>query len=130
MDRNSLGAEFGGSGAAVGETLSKGSATIGSAANDAMDAAASTLELLRNDLNGLKDTITTFMAQAGNDAMKSAQDMSSALAHQGANVASGAVERGKTLAGDIEAMTRRHPLGAIVGAAVIGMLIGTLGRRH
>lgn len=113
----------------VAETLSQSREAIGNAASEAMDSAASDLESLRRDLGSLSATLTKFMSEAGNEALKSARHVSSTLAGQGASVASEAAERGKSVVGEIEDMARRNPLGALAGAVVIGMLIATLGRR-
>jgi ElaB/YqjD/DUF883 family membrane-anchored ribosome-binding protein len=130
MEPSSLAAEGSRSGTSVVESINRGKEAIGSAANEAMDAAATDLESLRRDLNGLTQTLTTFLSQAGTEAGKSARDVSSALAEQGVNVASGAAERSKSLVGDLEQMARRNPLGTLAGAVVLGMLIASLSRRH
>jgi ElaB/YqjD/DUF883 family membrane-anchored ribosome-binding protein len=103
---------------------------VGNAANDAVRAASSDVESLRRDLNGLKDTIAAIVSQTGSEAAKSARDMSAAIKEQGASIAFGAAQRGKSLVGDVEDMARRNPLGTLAGALVVGMLIATLGRRR
>jgi ElaB/YqjD/DUF883 family membrane-anchored ribosome-binding protein len=130
--------------ASVSESLNRGKDAIEAAASEAMTAAASDLQAIRNDLNNLKDTLARFMAQASSEAAKSARDVSSSVAGQvkdavgdvagdlagkGAQFVSTAGEQGKTLAADIEAMARRNPLGALAGALAIGFLIGVWGRR-
>jgi ElaB/YqjD/DUF883 family membrane-anchored ribosome-binding protein len=135
MEQSSLAAEgvksgASGSSASVSESLGRSKDAIGNAANDAVVRAAADLESLRKDFNGLKDTIASFMTDAGKEAVKSARDVSSVIAGQGATMAVGAAERGKSLVGDLEAMARRNPLGTIAGAVVIGMLIATWGRRR
>ena len=130
MEQDTLGAETGASSASVVESLNRSKEAIGSAANEAIDAAASDLQSLRQDLNSLRETITAFMSEAGTEAMKSAREVSSALAEQGATVAARAAERGKSLVGDIEDMARRNPLGTLAGAVVVGMLIATFARRR
>ena len=69
---------------------------IGSAASEAVDLAGSDLDALVRDLNGLKDTLATFLSKAGNEAMRSARDVSSGLADQG-DMAAAAAEGGKSL---------------------------------
>jgi ElaB/YqjD/DUF883 family membrane-anchored ribosome-binding protein len=134
--------------ATVSESLSRGKDAIGAAAGEAMTAAASDLEAIRNDLNSLKDTLARFMVQAGGEAARSARDVSSSLAGQvkdavggavedvaggladkGVEFASTAGEQAKSFAADLEAMARRNPLGALAGALAIGFLIGVWGRR-
>lgn len=130
MEKDSLAAETGASSASVVESLNRSKEAIGSAASEAMDAAASDLQSLRQDLNSLKETMTAFMSEAGSEAMKSARDLSSTLAEHGATAAVRAAERGKSLVGDIENMARRNPLGTLAGAVVVGMMIATFARRR
>ena len=124
----------------VGNSLSRGRDGIGAAATDAVDTAGGDLKALQNDLNSLKDTVTTFVSQASNQASKSARDITSNVAEQvgnmatdmanrGADFASAATEQAKGFAGEVEHMVRRNPLGALAGAVVLGVLIGTMGRR-
>jgi ElaB/YqjD/DUF883 family membrane-anchored ribosome-binding protein len=129
--------------ASVSESLARGKDAIGAAANEAVTAASSDLQAIRNDLNNLKDTLAKFMAQAGQEAARSAREVSSSVAGQmkdavgdaggladkGSEFASAAGEHAKTLAAEIEAMARRNPLGALAGAVAIGFLIGVWGRR-
>jgi ElaB/YqjD/DUF883 family membrane-anchored ribosome-binding protein len=138
--------------ASVSESLNRGKDAIGAAAGEAMTAAASDLQAIRNDLNSLKDTLARFMVQAGSEAARSARDVSSSVAGQVAgkvkdavggtveDVAGGLADKGvefastaggqaKSLAAELEAMARRNPLGALAGALAIGFLIGVWGRR-
>jgi ElaB/YqjD/DUF883 family membrane-anchored ribosome-binding protein len=82
-----------------------------------------------------------FISQAGNEAAKSAREITSNVAGQvggvagdmadkGANIASATTQQAKTFAAELEAMARRNPLGAIAGAVMIGVLIGMMGRRN
>jgi ElaB/YqjD/DUF883 family membrane-anchored ribosome-binding protein len=115
--------------ASVTEAMNRGKDAMQNAADDAFSSATADLQALRRDLNGLKDTVTKLVGHVGNEAMRSARDVSSALASSSADIASTATERGKSLASDLETMARRNPLGAIAGAVVIGVLIGMMGRR-
>jgi len=134
--------------ASVGESLARSKDAIGTAASEAMTAAASDLQAIRNDLDNLKDTLAKFIAQASSEAAKSAREVSGSvaaqvkdavgdtvgdfaggLADQGAQFASTAGEQAKSFAGELEALARRNPLGALAGAAAIGFLIGVWGRR-
>jgi ElaB/YqjD/DUF883 family membrane-anchored ribosome-binding protein len=138
--------------ASVSESLNRGKDAIGAAAGEAMTAAASDLQAIRNDLNSLKDTLAKFIVQAGSEAARSARDASSSVADQVAGKVKGAVgdtvedvaggladkgvefastagEQAKSFAAELEAMARRNPLGALAGALAIGFLIGVWGRR-
>jgi ElaB/YqjD/DUF883 family membrane-anchored ribosome-binding protein len=130
-----------GDGDSVTGSLTRGKDAVGAAAADAMDSAGSDLKALRHDLNNLKDTVMKFVSQAGNEAAKSAHEITSNvagqvgsvasdMADQGADIASAATQQAKTFAAELENMARRNPLGAIAGAVILGVLIGMMGRRN
>ena len=74
MEKSNVGAEGAKSSASVVESLTRTKEAIGSAASEAVDSAGSDLDALVRDLNGLKDTLATFLSKAGNEAMRSARD--------------------------------------------------------
>jgi ElaB/YqjD/DUF883 family membrane-anchored ribosome-binding protein len=125
----------------VTNSLARGKDPVGAAAADAMDQAAADLKALRNDLTNLTDTVMKFISQAGNEAAKSAREITSNVAGQvgsaaadmsdkGANIASATTQQAKTFAAELEDMARRNPLGAVAGAVMIGVMIGMMGRRN
>ncbi len=125
----------------ISESIAHGRDVVGNAAADAVDAAAPDLQALRNDLNHLKDTVAKFIAQASSDAAKSARttaanaagqvgSVARDLAGKGADLASAANEQGKSLVTEVETMARNNPFRAIVGAVVVGLVIGLMGRRR
>lgn len=130
MEKSNVGAESAKSSASVVELLTRTKEAIGSAASEAVDSAGSDLDALVRDLNGLKDTLATFLSKAGNEAMRSARDVSSGLADQGASMAAAAAEGGKSLTAELESMVRRNPLTSIAAAFVVGIILGRRGRRH
>jgi ElaB/YqjD/DUF883 family membrane-anchored ribosome-binding protein len=130
MEKSSLGIESDKSSASVAESLTRTKQAIGDAAAEAMDSAGSDLDSLLRGLNGLKETLTTFMSKAGSEAFRSARDVSSGLADTGAGMASDVTDRGKDLAGQLEYFVRRNPLASIAGAFVVGILLGAWGRRR
>ena len=124
----------------VANSIARDKEAIGAAATDAMDQAAADLKALRNDLNNLTETMTKFISQAGNEAAKSAREITSNVAGQvgsvagdmadkSANVAAATAQQAKSFAAELESMARRNPLGAIAGAVMVGVLIGMMGRR-
>jgi len=137
MEQTKLAGEGRKSGA-VAESLNRSKQALGGAATDALEAAATDLESLREDLKGLKETLTTFMSEAGSEAAKSTRDVSEALKAEGAddvadvasNLAANVAERGKSLMGEFEALARRNPLGMLAGAVVIGIVLASWGRRR
>jgi ElaB/YqjD/DUF883 family membrane-anchored ribosome-binding protein len=124
----------------ISDSVTRGKEAIGTAANEAMNAAGSDLQSLRSDLNSLKDTVANFVSQAGGEAAKSARevtsnvagqvsDVANDLADKGAKMASAASDHAKSFGTELENMARRNPIGALAGAVVIGVLIGLMGRR-
>ena len=130
MEKSNVGAESAKSSASVVESLTRTKEAIGSAASEAVDSAGSDLDALVRDLNSLKDTLATFLSKAGNEAMRSARDVSSGLADQGGSMAAAAAEGGKSLTAELESMVRRNPLTSIAAAFVVGIILGRRGRRH
>jgi ElaB/YqjD/DUF883 family membrane-anchored ribosome-binding protein len=128
-------------GASVSESAARARDAVGAAANDAVNAAGSDLQSLRTDLNRLKDTVSAFMAQATAEATKSARavsadvasrvgDVADDVAQRGTAMASAATDQAKSAVSEFESMVRRNPIGAVAGAVMVGILIGTLGRRR
>jgi ElaB/YqjD/DUF883 family membrane-anchored ribosome-binding protein len=124
----------------VSDSITRGKDAIEGAATDAAKSAGSDLQAIRDDLNSLKDTLSRFMSQASDEALKSARqltsnvagqvsDVASDLANRGSQLASSAGDQAKTFANELEGMARRNPLGALAGAVAIGVLIGVMGRR-
>jgi ElaB/YqjD/DUF883 family membrane-anchored ribosome-binding protein len=127
-------------GAAITNSIARGKDAVGAAAKNAMNSAGSDLQSLQADLNGLKETVTKFMSEASDQAVKTAREVSSQvtsrvsdvagdLAGRGSAMASTASEQAKTFASELEGMARRNPMGAIAGAVLVGIMIGVLGRR-
>jgi len=73
----------------VMESLNRGKDAIGDVAAQTMRSAGTDLQMLRNDLNSLKDTLSRFMIEASTEAMKSARAATSAAAVQAGEAASG-----------------------------------------
>jgi ElaB/YqjD/DUF883 family membrane-anchored ribosome-binding protein len=128
-------------GASVSDSVARGRDAVGAAASEAVDTASSDMQSLRTDLNRLKDTVSTFMAQAAQEATKSAREVSSNvvgrfgdvaddIARRGSAMASTATEQANSAVSEFESMVRRNPMGAMAGAVMVGILIGALGRRR
>ena len=97
------------------------------------------LSELRQDMTSLKNTLSRFASQAGDDAAKTVRGASQSLAAQVGSAASGvadmssdlattAKEHAKTFASELEGMARRNPLGTLAGALVVGVVIGLMSR--
>ena len=61
----------------VSDSLNRGKDAVVAAANDAADSSGADLQAIRNDLNSLKDTLSRFMSQASNEAVKTARQVTS-----------------------------------------------------
>src|SRR5271169_5881881 len=72
----------------VGDTVTRGTNALAAAASDAADGSGADLQAIRNDLNNLKDTLSRFMSQASNEAVKSARQVTSNVADQVGDVVS------------------------------------------
>src|ERR1700674_354688 len=127
-------------GGSIANSMSRGKEAVGAAAAEAMESGGIDLKALQDDLNNLKDTVTTFISRTGNEAAKSAREITTNIAGQvgsvasdiadkGANMATVATNQAKVFATELENMARRNPLGAIAGAVIVGVLIGMMGRR-
>jgi ElaB/YqjD/DUF883 family membrane-anchored ribosome-binding protein len=126
-------------GGSIANSMSHGKEAVGAAAAEAM-AGGIDLKALQDDLNNLKDTVTKFISRTGNEAAKSAREITTNIAGQvgsvasdiadkGANMATVATNQAKAFGTELENMARRNPLGAIAGAVIVGVLIGMMGRR-
>jgi ElaB/YqjD/DUF883 family membrane-anchored ribosome-binding protein len=127
-------------GGSIANSMSRGKEAVGAAAAEAMESGEIDLKALQHDLNNLKDTVTKFISLTGNEAAKSAREITTNIAGQvgsvasdiadkGADMAAVATNQAKAFASELENMARRNPLGAIAGAVIVGVLIGMMGRR-
>ncbi|MGZ9143809.1 MAG: hypothetical protein ACXW4O_15885 [Candidatus Binatia bacterium] len=99
------------------------SENIANAAASGRDDVSADLRRLSADVARLRDTVAdiakTMAAEVGDAATGIGEDVSSA-----------AKDQAKTLLSEAEAVARRNPLGVVIGALGIGILIGLLkGRR-
>ena len=105
----------------------------------AQNAPSEELSKLRQDIASLKDALAHFASQAGSEATKTVRNLAHSTASQvssaasgvadaGSELASSAKEHAKTFASELEAMTRRNPLGTIAGALLVGIVIGMISR--
>jgi ElaB/YqjD/DUF883 family membrane-anchored ribosome-binding protein len=127
-------------GGSIANSMRRGKEAVGAAAAEAMESGGIDLKALQDDLNNLKDTVTKFISRTGNEAAKSAREITTNIAGQvgsvasdiadkGANMATVATNQAKAFGTELENMARRNPLGAIAGAVIVGVLIGMMGRR-
>jgi hypothetical protein len=72
------------------------------------------------EAEAIRDIGETVAAQVGTTA--------SGLADKGSELATSARDQAKTFASELEAMARRNPLGTIVGALLVGVVIVMMSR--
>jgi ElaB/YqjD/DUF883 family membrane-anchored ribosome-binding protein len=97
---------------------------------------------LRADMTKMHDILSKFVSDAGSQAAQTARHVgqtvashvgstATGLASTGADIASSATEQLKKFATDLEGIARKNPLGALVGALGVGIVIGLIvrGRR-
>jgi ElaB/YqjD/DUF883 family membrane-anchored ribosome-binding protein len=94
---------------------------------------------LRADVANLKDTIARLVSQAGGSTAATMRSVGQSVASQvgsaassvadaSSDLAGSAKEQAKTFAAELENMTRRNPLGTLVGALLVGVVIGMMSR--
>ena len=112
----------------VTDALDRGRSGIAELADTASDNLSRDVAKLREDLAQMQKTVSKFASDAGGEAYKAVQDVGSAVASQVGDAASTAKEQIKTVASEIETMTRRNPLGAIGATLLVGVIIGMMSR--
>jgi ElaB/YqjD/DUF883 family membrane-anchored ribosome-binding protein len=123
----------------VGDALDRGKSNLADSANAASDNLGDDVAKLREDMAAIQKTLSKFAAQAGNEAVKTAQNVGSAVASQVGDVASqvgaaaseyanSATQQVKTFASEMETMARKNPLGTIGATLLVGVVIGMMSR--
>ena len=107
----------------IGDDVQRAKENISEAATSARDDIAVDLRRLSADVISLKDTVAelakTVTAEVGEAATGIGED-----------IASAAKDKANNLLSEFEAAARRNPLGVVIGALGIGMVIGLMkGRR-
>jgi hypothetical protein len=107
----------------IGDDVQRAKENISEAATSARDDIAADLRRLSADVVSLKDTVAGL-------AKAVTTEVGGAASGIGEDIASAAKNKANTLLSEFEAAARRNPLGVVIGALGIGMLIGLMkGRR-
>jgi hypothetical protein len=107
----------------IGDDVLRAKENISEAAATARDDIAADLRRLSVDVTSLKDTVAKLAKTATAEVGEAATGI-------GEDIASAAKDKANTLLSEFEAAARRNPLGVVIGALGIGMLIGLMkGRR-
>ena len=103
----------------IGDDVQRARENISEAAASARDDIAADLRRLSVDVTSLKDTVA-----------KLAKTATAEVGEAATGIASAAKDQANTLLSEFETIARRNPLGVVIGAFGIGMLIGIMkGRR-
>jgi ElaB/YqjD/DUF883 family membrane-anchored ribosome-binding protein len=123
----------------VGDALDRGKSGLADSAYAAGDSLNDDVAKLREDMAAIQKTLSKFASEAGNEAVKTAQNVGSAVASQVGDVASQvgaaaseyasqASQQVKTFASEMETMARKNPLGTIGATLLVGVVIGMMSR--
>ncbi|MET0671309.1 MAG: hypothetical protein ABWY66_15040 [Xanthobacteraceae bacterium] len=123
----------------VGDALDRGKSSLADSAYAAGDSLGDDVAKLRSDMAAIQKTLSKFASEAGNEAVKTAQNVGSAVASQVGDVASQvgsaaseyasqASQQVKTFASEMETMARKNPLGTIGVTLLVGVVIGMMSR--
>ncbi len=120
----------------VSDEFSKGASRIAKTADHAGSDLTKDMAKLKDDMASIQHTLAKLASNAGNEAVRTAQNIGSTVADQvtdyASNAASSVQAQAKTFASELETMARRNPLGTIGGTLFVGIVIGMLSRggRH
>ena len=103
----------------IGGDVQRAKENISDAAASARDDIAADLRRLSADVTSLKDTVAAL-------AKTVTAEVGEAATGIGGDIASAAKDQANTLLSEFEAVARRNPLGVVIGAFGIGMLIGLI----
>src|ERR1700732_2874116 len=81
-------------GGSIANSMSRGKEAVGAAAAEAMESGGIDLKALQDNLNNLKDTVTKFISRTGNEAAKSAREITTNIAGPGGSVAGEIADKG------------------------------------
>jgi ElaB/YqjD/DUF883 family membrane-anchored ribosome-binding protein len=123
----------------VGDVLDRGKSGLADSAYTAGDSLNQDVAKLREDMAAIQKTLSKFASEAGNEAVKTAQNVGSAVTSQMGDVAqqvgetaseyaSAATQQVKTFASEVETMARKNPLGTIGATLLVGVVIGMMSR--
>jgi hypothetical protein len=107
----------------IGDHVQRARENISDAAATGRDDIAADLRRLSADVAHLRDTVAELAKTMAAEVGEAATDI-------GEDIASAAKDQARTLLSDVEAVARRNPLGILIGAFGLGLLIGMMkGRR-
>ena len=114
------------------DEFNKGASRIAKSADHANADLARDMAKLKDDMASIQHTLAKLASNAGNEAVRTAQNIGSTVADQvtdfASHAATSAQAQAKTFASEIESMARRNPLGTIGGTLFVGIVIGMLSR--
>lgn len=107
----------------IGDDVQRAKEHISDAASSARDDISADLHRLIADVASLRDTVAGLAKTVAAEVGEAATDI-------GGDIKSAAKDQANTLLSEFDAVARRNPLGVVIGAFGIGMLIGMMKGRH
>jgi len=107
----------------IGDDVQRATENVADAAASGRDDISADLRRLSADVARLRDTVADIAKTMAVEVGEAATDI-------GAEVKSAAKGQAKTLLSEAEAVARHNPLGVVMGAFGIGILIGLMKGRH
>jgi len=107
----------------IGDDVQRAKEAVSGSVASGRDDIAADLRRLSDDVASLRDTVAGL-------ARTVAADVGEAAADIGGDIASTAKDQASSLLSEFEAVARRNPLGVVMGAFGLGLLIGLTRGRH
>jgi hypothetical protein len=107
----------------IGDDVQRAKEAVSGSVASGRDDIAADLRRLSDDVAGLRDTVAGL-------AKTVAADVGAAAADIGGDIASTAKDQASSLLSEFEAVARRNPLGVVIGAFGLGLLMGLARGRH
>ena len=107
----------------IGDDVQRAKDNISGAVTSARDDVSADLRRLSADVASLRDTVAELAKNVAAEVGEAATDI-------GEDITSAAKDQANTLLSEFDAFARRNPLGVVIGAFGIGMLIGLIKGRH
>ena len=116
----------------VGDAMKRGTSDIADSAYAARESFSDDVSKLKVDLARLQETVSKFATDTGSSVASTARNVGETVVSEAGSAASeitaNATAQAKSIASDLESMARRNPLGTLVGALAVGILLGMMTR--
>ncbi|MGA2126239.1 MAG: hypothetical protein ABSG76_08810 [Xanthobacteraceae bacterium] len=107
----------------IGDDVQRAKEAVSDSIASGRDDIAADLRRLSDDVTGLRDTVAGLAKAVAANVGEAASDI-------GGDIASTARDQASSMLSEFEAVARRNPLGVVIGAFGLGLLIGMARGRH